>query len=145
MTAAFLSNSTNTTFRIVSDNTTVTALITDITANCSSSLSSSSSTTPSTFNESASAPKPEQVIQYYRSSSVSLTLDGYNDTTALGDDDSAADIPLPSNIDTTLLDCLNQTIGLAAPLIDGATPRWASPNVGLVGLVWVLWCFTSFF
>lgn len=145
MTAAFQSNTTNTVYRIVSDNATVIALITDITANCSSSLSSSSSTTPSSLNASAPAPQPEQVVQYYRASTVSLSLDGYNDTTALGDDATAADIALPSNIDDTLLDCLNQTIGLAVPLVDGAAPRWASPNVGFIGLFWVIWCLLGMF
>jgi len=143
--AAFQSNSTNTTFRLVSDNTTVTDLIVNIRANCSSSLTSSTAATPSPFNESASdAPKPEQAVQYYRASSVALTLDGYNDTAAL-EQEGTPDAALPTNIDAKLMNCLNQTIGLAVPLIDGADVRWATPNMGLVGLAWVLWCLSSLF
>lgn len=137
MTATFVSNSTNqTTFRVIADNTTVTDLIVAIKSNCSSHLSNSSSSTPSTYSDSLTAlPQPEQAIQYYRASSVALTLDGYNNSGALGPDGSP-NTPLPSNIDTILLGCLNQTIGAAVPLVDEGV-RWASPNIGLVGLFWV--------
>jgi hypothetical protein len=142
--ADFQSNVSTTVFRIVADNSSVTSLISDIRNNCSSHLSSSSSTTPSPFNKSDSGtPKPEQVVQYYRASSVALTLDGYNNTATYAPE-GTPDTPLPTFIDTTLLDCLNQTIGLAVPLIDGAGSRWATPNMGLVGLAWVLWCLSSF-
>jgi hypothetical protein len=142
-TAAFISNSTNaTTFRILADNTTVANLITAIRSNCTSYLSGSSSNTSSTYEDSLTAlPQPEQAIQYYRASSVALALDGYNNTGALGTDGSP-NTPLPSNIDTTLLNCLNQTIGAAVPLV-GNGARWASPNMGLVGLFWVMWCLFS--
>ena len=142
-TATFVSNSTDaTTFRVLADNTTVTDLIIAIKSNCSSHLSNSSSSTPSNYSDSlTSLPQPEQAIQYYRASSVALALDGYNNTGALGPD-GTPNTPLPSNIDTTLLDCLNQTIGAAVLLVDGDV-RWASPNMGLVGLFWVLWCIAS--
>jgi hypothetical protein len=69
-----------------------------------------------------------------------LTLDGYNDTAALSNDTNAPDTPLPTNIDTTLLDCLNQTIGLSVPLVDAAGARWtAAPGMGAIGLFWVVW------
>lgn len=137
---AFVSNSTNpTTFRVLADNTTVTDLIVAITTNCSSNLSNSTSSMPSSYNDSLSAlPQPEQAIQYYRASSVALTLDGYNNSGALGPD-GTPNTPLPSNIDTALLNCLNQTIGAAVPLINGDI-RWPSPNLGLVCLFSVFWC-----
>lgn len=142
--AVFISNSRYaTTFRILADNTTVTDLITTIQSNCISNLSGSSSTAPSAYNDSLNAlPQPEQAIQYYHASSVALTLDSYNDTGALGPDGSP-DTPLPSNIDTTLLDCLNQTIGAAVPLVAGSI-RWTAPNMGLVGIAWLVWCIPSF-
>ncbi|TFK39216.1 hypothetical protein BDQ12DRAFT_650289 [Crucibulum laeve] len=144
MTAAFPSSSGNTTFRVVSDNTTVTSLIQDIAANCSTVVKDSSSITPSAYNDSSpDPPKPEQSVQYYRASSVSLTLDGYNNTGALGDDNTP-DTPLPSNIDRNLLDCLNSTIGDAVPLIDSGVSvgMLASPS-GVIGFAWVIWCLTS--
>ncbi|KAJ7459888.1 hypothetical protein FB451DRAFT_1341685 [Mycena latifolia] len=138
MTAAFQSNSTGTTFRILADNTTVVDLIGDISANCSASLSSSSATSPSSYNDTATLPpQPEQVIQYYRASSIALSLDGYNNTSVF-QAEGTPDVPLPTGIDTTLLDCLNQTIGLAAPLIDGAGTA-APNNMGLLGVVWLVW------
>jgi len=147
MTAAFQSNSTNaSTFRILADNATVVDLISDITANCSASLSSSSATSPSPYNDTATLPpQPEQVVQYYRASSIALSLDGYNNT-AIFEAEGTPDVPLPTNIDATLLDCLNQTIGLAAPLIDGAGSRWAAVpnNASLFGLIWLVWLSSTF-
>jgi hypothetical protein len=141
--AAFVSNSSNaTTFRIIADNTTVVDLITAIQSNCSSNLSGSSSSAPSPYNDSSTAlPRPEQAIQYYRASSVALTLDGYNNTGDLGPEGSP-NTPLPSNIDTTLLDCLNQTIGAAVPLVDGSI-RLTVPNMGFVGFAWLVWYLSS--
>ena len=142
MTATFVSNSTPTTFRVLSDNMTVTELILEIAANCSSSINnSSSSSTPSAYADSLTAlPQPEQAVQYYRASSVALTLDGYNNTGALGPE-GTPDTPLPTNIDTTLLTCLNETIGAAVPLVDGSV-TWSRPNLGLVGFFGVL-CLSS--
>ncbi|KIK75334.1 hypothetical protein PAXRUDRAFT_835715 [Paxillus rubicundulus Ve08.2h10] len=146
MQSTFISNSMNTTFHVLSDNSTVSSLITSIDANCSSSLSPSSSSLPQPFNASApGTPQPEQAIQYYRASSIVLTLDGYNNSATLSSDPNASNSPLPSSIDMALLDCLNQTISLAAPLVDGAGPRWSTvpSTVPLVGLVWVVWTLLS--
>ncbi|KAF8530865.1 hypothetical protein JB92DRAFT_3092634 [Gautieria morchelliformis] len=109
------------TYRVLSDNTTVQALIASITANCSLSTTSISAVPYNTSDP--TQPKPEQVIQYYRSSSIALTLDGYNNSAVFSSDVNATDTPLPSNINGTFLDCLNQTIGAAAPLLDAAGPR----------------------
>ncbi|KAI5994575.1 hypothetical protein F5J12DRAFT_856930 [Pisolithus orientalis] len=54
--------------------------------------------------------------------SVVLTLDGYNNSVTLSNNTNMTDSPLPPNIDTNLTVCLNQTIGLAVPLVDGALP-----------------------
>ncbi|KAI0659952.1 hypothetical protein C8Q70DRAFT_1053754 [Cubamyces menziesii] len=148
MQAAFSSNSTNSTsvFHVVADNSSLRSLIGSIEANCS--IASNSSTSPVAFNGSASDPKPEQAIQYYRASSVVLTLDGYNDTAALTNDTNAPAPPLPSNVDKTLLDCLNQTIGAAVPLFDDSTTSGAPssiPNLSLIGLAYVIWCFMQMF
>jgi len=138
MTAAFQSNSTSTIFRILSDNTTIVNLISDIHANCSSHLNSNSASSTSSavaYNSSApDAPEPEQVVQYYRASSVALTLDGYNNT-AVYNLTNTTDVALPSGIDTTLLSCLNDTIGVAVPLVDYGYARSTTPGYGLVGLV----------
>ncbi|KAF8163560.1 hypothetical protein B0H34DRAFT_652185 [Crassisporium funariophilum] len=143
MIATFPSSSQNTTFRLIADNTTVISLIEDIVADCSSNINSPTTITPTAYNDSLAFAKPEQAVQYYRASSVALTLDGYNNTGALGPE-GTPDTPLPSNIDTNLLNCLNATIGEAVPLVGGAGLRWSSPpSVGLVGLAYVLWCMTS--
>ncbi|KAI0070482.1 hypothetical protein K474DRAFT_1670023 [Panus rudis PR-1116 ss-1] len=122
-TSAFITSSSNSTFHVLADNTTVNLLIPAIKSNCTNfnlnATGSSSSSSP--YNSSdPSQPRPEQVVQYYRASSVALTLDGYNDTTALQDEPPGPDVPIPSWVDAALLDCLNQTIGVAVPLVDAA-------------------------
>ncbi|KAF5330458.1 hypothetical protein D9619_005392 [Psilocybe cf. subviscida] len=145
VTAAFSSSTQNTTYRLVADNATVTDLIGDLMSNCTSShLNNSTTILATNFNDSLPAPKPEQVVQYYRASSVALTLDGYNNTGALGPE-GTPDTPLPTNIDTTLLDCLNTTIGNAVPLVDaGGSIILATPStMGLVSLVYLVWSLSS--
>lgn len=139
--ATFISNSNGTnTFRLMSDNATVTSLIEDIRGSCSSSLAANSSTSPSAFDPNG-LPKPEQTIQYYRASSVALTFDGYNNTGALADE-GTPDTPLPAGLDITLLNCLNTTIVSNVPLVDAAGPLWSAPNLALLPLFWIAW-FTS--
>ncbi|KAJ7879753.1 hypothetical protein B0H14DRAFT_3106272 [Mycena olivaceomarginata] len=123
--AVFQSNSTGTTFRLVADNSTVADLMPDITANCSHFL------VPTSIS-------PEQVVQYYRASSVALSLDGYNNSAVFAPENSTADTPLPSSVDTNLLDCLNGTIGLAVPLVDSARWTMSAPSLGVITLVLLL-------
>lgn len=134
--AIFPSSSTNTTLRLVADNSTVSDLITAVKANCSSSLNSAgTSSSPSPYVD---TPRPEQVVQYYRASSLALTLDGYNNT-ATFQAEGTPDASLPDNVDAKLLECANQTIGLAAPLISGADFLYAVPNFSFLGLLYVIW------
>ncbi|KAG7442542.1 uncharacterized protein BT62DRAFT_982442 [Guyanagaster necrorhizus] len=143
--ATFPASSGNATFHVVADNDTVASLITDVNSNCSSVINTTStSSTPITFNDSdASTPKPEQSVQYYRASTVALTVDGYNNTGALEND--TADTPIPSWVDTNTLNCLNLTIEAAVPLVDGAGRQWVAPNVGFVTLLWIVYHLCSFF
>ncbi|KXN90331.1 hypothetical protein AN958_04364 [Leucoagaricus sp. SymC.cos] len=143
-TATFTSSTD--TFRLLSDNTTITSLIPNITSSCSPLLSSPSSITPSPYpNDGSSPPRPEQAIQYYRASSIVLTLDGYNNSLAVfGDNDSIPDAPLPPNTNTGLLNCLNETIGRSVPLIDATVTNSAATTEmlqiqGNLGLVLVIW------
>jgi hypothetical protein len=119
---SFVSNSAvNTTFYIAADNSTIISLIGAIDANCPISLSANSSSYPIPYNETdPNSPKPEQAIQYYRANGVVLALDGYNNSVVLSNDTSLPDTPFPMDIDTTLLDCLNQTIGVAVLLVDAS-------------------------
>ena len=140
------SNSQNTTFRLLSDNNTVTELVPIIKNNCSSSLGSGSPLPPTLYNDTLDTwPQPEQAIQYYRASSVALSLDGYNNTAALTVD-GGPDVPLPTNIDTTLLNCLNQTIGTAVPLISNGALSWQSPpTIGVFSMFWLMAYFLHLF
>jgi hypothetical protein len=143
------SSSSNSTFFVLADNTTTASLLTSIWDNCTSvfstSLSTPNNSVPLPYNDTVpGSPQPEQAVQYYRASSVVLTLNGYNDTAALADNVTGpvGDVPLPGNTDQNLLNCLNYTIGAAVPLIDsdsGASVRWqGSAGMGSMGLLWIV-------
>ncbi|KAJ6505332.1 hypothetical protein C8R45DRAFT_861092 [Mycena sanguinolenta] len=117
MAASFQSNSTGTIFRILADNETVAALADVIRSNCSSYMGPNQPPNNGTAFSAGDSPFPEQVVQYYRASSASLSIDDYN-TTGL----NTTTIPaLPAGVDMTLLMCLNYTIGAAIPLISYTT------------------------
>lgn len=138
--AQFKSNNSSSLFVVLSDQSTVTSLIGSVKANCSSHLNQSdTSSSPTPYTNGSSVPVAEQAVQYYRASSVVLALDGYNDTAALDGtiqnaNTSTLAVPLPNGTDTTLLTCLNETIGLAVPLVD-AGARSSAP--GLLTLFFV--------
>ena len=155
MQATFRSAQTSTpsVFHVISDESTVESLISSIDTNCSAVLGPGSSMSPTAFDGGPSgAPLPEQAVQYYRASSVVLTLDGYNNTAALSANASTAPAtPLPGNVDRALLNCLNYTIGAAVPLfsdsdsVDAVTGAGTAvaptPLVGvLIGPLYLLWC-----
>ncbi|KZV98189.1 hypothetical protein EXIGLDRAFT_746693 [Exidia glandulosa HHB12029] len=136
-----------TTYHLIADHDTVQSLITSLTTNCTSI--SNKPLTSTQFNAQQGEPQPESVIQYYRASSVALTLEGYNNTAALLDDPAASKVaptPLPSGIDQTFLQCLNATIGASVPLVDPnvAATTSSSPVGGalvavpMVGSLWVV-------
>lgn len=98
----------------------------------------------------------EQAIQYFRSSSFMLALTSYNNTASLPSNAPAdnstdalppsADTPLPIGTNQTFLNCLNETIGAAVPIMDAAPgPLNAAGSLNLVGMLWlVLWMLKMF-
>lgn len=163
--ASFLSNASEpVAFRVLADNTTVNALIREILLNCSMINNSMSSSKPMPYNPGSSScsssnssscsvesPRQEQAIQYYRASSVVLTLDGYNNTAVFASNGTDSNVtsswnptPLPSlgDMDQTLLGCLNGTIGAAVPLVDGgvSSMKFSSNVGGLVASAWLVKC-----
>ena len=146
VTSTYASNTQNTTFYFISDNDTAIAMIPVLQQNCSSVLNSGVSNTPVAYDPNdPSSPKPEEAIQYYRASSAVLMLEGYNNTGQLSDNTSLPDTPLPTNIDTNLLTCLNLTIGAALPLVDAASPTaWnfgVTRSAYAMGSFWLLYYF----
>ena len=147
-TSTYASNSTNTIFYFVADNNTAYAMVPILQQNCSSLLKSGVYNAPVPLNVSdPNSPRPEQAVQYYRASSAALLLNGYNNTAQLSDNTSLPDTPLPTNIDTNLLTCLNQTIGTAIPLVDAANPTaWNSGvtrNAYAISSFWLLYYILS--
>lgn len=128
MQVAITSPAPVTTYHLVSDNNTVVALIGTLATGCPNITNQP--LIAKAFSGNASDPQPESTVQYYRASSVALTLDGYNNTAALSDDANLPATPLPTGIDQSFLNCLNQTIGDSVPLVDAAF--LLSPNVWLM-------------
>jgi hypothetical protein len=124
----------------MADNSTALFLQTTIQNTCRNATNFDVSSSTAVNSSQASYSRPEQAIQYYRASSVVLTLDGYNNTVALGVNPSAAPIPLPSNIDSNLVNCVNQTIGTSVPLIGSALPSYPPSSLMLVWFVWMIYC-----
>ena len=80
-------------------------------------------------------------MQYYRASSVVLTLDGYNNTAALNDTGPVGPpAPLPSTIDVNLLKCINATIGASVPLVGSSAHTHGQPTLLL--LMWLIFFFS---
>jgi len=156
--ATFPSSSNSTIFRLLSDNSTIASLINDLSTNCTSYLSTSSQSPnslsnaktgptpyvpPYTFSNTTGPanPQPQQVVQYYRASTIALTLDSYNNSATYSAVDGTPDSPLPalSQRDAALLNCLNETIGLAAPLISGARMEFPMTSLFWFWILWWLW------
>ena len=140
--AMFHSKNTSSTFMVVADKSTVSSLIGTVKDNCSSYLSSNdTSSSPTPYTNQSTAPGPEQAIQYYRASTVVLVLDGYDSGVLNGSQNLntsvAPVISLPNGTDTTLLTCLNDTIGRAVPLIDAGI-RTGPPAVYTLLIAWLL-------
>ena len=120
-----------------------------ITSSCSSFIQDPQSITATPYtnnNDNSSLPRPEQAIEYYCASSIILALDGYNNSAALDsnlNDTTTPDTPLPSNINTDYINqCVNNTIGTNAPLIDSSAVglAWSAPSaLGLVGVAWLIY------
>ncbi|GLB42472.1 hypothetical protein LshimejAT787_1104870 [Lyophyllum shimeji] len=136
-------SSPNSTFHIVSDNTTVIWLQTAVNSSCHSSNTFTVSAVQPYNSSQSPYPRPEEAIQYYRASSVVLTLDGYNNTAALGTNETAPAVSLPPTVDAKLLACINQTIGATVPLVGAAGRSYTPSACGLLFIAWVLWLFES--
>lgn len=134
-------------FNLVGDEESVRSVL-DVLVSSSCGASNLTVVPYSTTN--TSQPQPESVVQYYRASSLALTLDGYNNTAEspanMPPDNSTAppniaDSPLPTNhTDMNFLSCINGTIGDSVPILNsGALPKVLQTQVGgLVGLLWLV-------
>ncbi|KAG5643670.1 hypothetical protein DXG03_000501 [Asterophora parasitica] len=125
------SSASSTTFRILTDDITALYLSTNL-AVCNRFLNVSSVTPEPYPYPTGGVPLPIQAVQYYRASSVVLTLDGYNNTAALLPLGSQPDTFLPGGTDTNLLECLNDTIGRSVILVDESHPLSSAAIFGII-------------
>lgn len=136
----FISNSSSTIIHVVSDWATVNALIPYIDNDCEHFLHVNSSRVPIPFNGNGTDPLPEEAVQYYRASSVVLTLDKYNNTAALTGDANATAVLLPANVEMDFVHCVNSSIGQNVLLFSSASAV-SPPGVrGLLVFMYAIWC-----
>lgn len=132
-------------FGLMGDSDSVQA-VTNVLTSSNCNVTNSTLLPYDTTNTSKSSPQPQNVVQYYRSSSFALTLTLYTNNATLEAnqpvrDDGAIpnipDTPLPyDHVDQAFLACVNQTIGESLPILD-------SSATGLfVGSLW-LWVLTA--
>ncbi|KZV67567.1 hypothetical protein PENSPDRAFT_611247 [Peniophora sp. CONT] len=155
MQVTLQSNTTGSIFHFLADNSTVYALLPVIRTNCSmhgNLNTTSSSSAPFAYPiGNTSDPLPVDAVQYYRASSGLLTLEGYNNTVALSSTPNATAKTIPEDVDHTLLNCLNVTIGAAIPLVDAPkeTNFWHTSKgkgaiagivLGTILLLWLCCC-----
>jgi hypothetical protein len=99
---------------------------------------------PTAFDPTASgAVRPENIIQYYRSSSFAMAYPAYNNTFAIANQSTSQPLtdstPLPSIVaSSSLWSCINDTIGVALPILD------APPSPDLPGWAYALIIATPF-
>lgn len=138
--STFVSANETSTFHLITDRYTTLELMHDIELSCGHLLNTDASTGPNTTHMPVdiSAPEaadvelsPESAIQYYRASTIALTLEGYNNTAALCADETFSATPLPPTHDATLLSCLNQTIGANALMMTSSNSAMAATMLPL--------------
>jgi hypothetical protein len=127
-----------------------------VTSSCdviNSTVSAYNASTPPSSDNVFGTLNPDEVVQYYRSSSFALTLDGYNNSAAWpsnapppipsSDNSTSAggdvtDTVLPTNgLDLTFLSCVNTSIGQALPIMNRASRGVNMEGVSLMGLIWL--------
>jgi len=134
-------------FFIIGDYESVQGLTAIIQSNCSANVS-----TPAAINSTyTAAVQPEQIIQYYRASSFALALTSYNDpansfanqpSSNLSTVPTTIPAPVPAGTNTTLLECLNYTIGNNIPIMSPAIRPQAAAPMAQIAFLWViLWAF----
>lgn len=130
------SNSTGSVFHFIADNSTAQVVLPILRANCDLNTDASSAVLFAYTGTNASDASPVDAVQYFRASSAVLTLEGYNNTAALSSTlNLSAFPPLPTDTDTTLLACLNTTIGASIPLVDAPLKfHWGSLGIFLLVL-----------
>ena len=112
---------------------------------------------PSAFSPSTNGSlRPENVLQYYRSSSFALAFKGYNNSFALPPLNTSTNLfheqssPPPDIVRySAFLKCINETIATALPILDGWAPKEAGFTlqdkiaviIGCLMLVGFTWMF----
>lgn len=128
---------------LIGDYDTVLAVSRFIQTTCSANLSQPQEINPTNL----SAVAPEQVLKYYRSSSLALALTSYNNSASSLANEPASnssslstipDAPIPPGTNITFLNCINSTILAQVPIMNSGRSLHAagmSLNVAQFALI----------
>ncbi|CCO32275.1 hypothetical protein BN14_06331 [Rhizoctonia solani AG-1 IB] len=136
-------------YRILGDQDSVATVLSALQSNCSVAGGNMFNYDPTSDDLAHSLPRTESIIQWYRSSSFALSLDGYNNSASAVTPSALSNAtqqlvtalqpptPLPSHLNRAFLDCVNYTTASSVPLIDAGLSNL--PPVNGLGLLFVLW------
>ncbi|CAE6435149.1 unnamed protein product [Rhizoctonia solani] len=136
-------------YRILGDQDSVATVLSALQTNCSVAGGTMFNYDPTSDDLAHSLPRIESIIQWYRSSSFALSLDGYNNSASAVTPAALSNntqqlvtalippTPLPSNLNRAFLDCVNYTTANSVPLIDAGFSNL--PPINGLGLLFVLW------
>ncbi|KAG8735763.1 hypothetical protein FRC10_010171 [Ceratobasidium sp. 414] len=138
-------------YHILGDLSSVTTVLNALTSNCTVAGGTIFNYDPTSDDLAHSLPRVESIVQYYRSSSFALALDGYNNSagsfSVAAISNSSQQLvtalppatPLPSAINQAFLECVNTTVASSLPLVDAGLSNLPPMNgLGLMCLLWTL-------
>ncbi|KAG8753721.1 hypothetical protein FRC14_005777 [Serendipita sp. 396] len=109
-------------YTMIGDKESLTFMISDLVRVCHAAPATPRKFDPTTNATNSTQPRPENVVQYYRSSSFALAYPKYNNTFALPSSNLTTNhgsVPLPGSIiNSPFLRCVNDTIRASLPLMD---------------------------
>ncbi|KAF8699887.1 hypothetical protein RHS03_06931, partial [Rhizoctonia solani] len=136
-------------YRILGDQDSVATVLSALQSNCSVAGGAMFNYDPTSDDLARSLPRTESIIQWYRSSSFALSLDGYNNSASVVTPAALSNAtqhlvtallpptPLPSHLNRAFLDCVNYTTASSLPLINAGFSDL--PPINSLGLLFILW------
>ncbi|KAG8753723.1 hypothetical protein FRC14_005779 [Serendipita sp. 396] len=127
-------------YTMIGDKESLTFMISDLVRVCHAAPATPRKFDPTTAGTNLAQPRPENVVQYYRSSSFALAYPKYNNTFALPSSNLTTNhesVPLPGSIiNSPFLRCINDTIRASLPLMDAfASPKKKHSPGAIAGIV----------
>ncbi|CAE6436597.1 unnamed protein product [Rhizoctonia solani] len=138
-------HNTSDVYRLLGDRDSINIVLSALHTSCGVASYSAFDYNPSVSDSPHSLPRIESIVQFYRTSSFALSLDGYNNSAAAVTPAALTNntgqlvasllppTPLPGYINQTFLACIDQTVGTSLPLLNMETTDPSATNNNLTG------------